>query len=81
MQIANAFIPRRSRERSQITGYGRPRCHRNVGYAAKRAKICIHGKGGVAVNRAQGAFLWMTRRSGPAPERTTKFAVTAEHRH
>lgn len=24
--------------------------HRNVGYAAKRAKICIHKKGGGAVN-------------------------------
>lgn len=43
--------PRRSREKSQITGCGHfTGHHRNVGYAAKRAKICIHKKGGGAVN-------------------------------
>lgn len=72
---------RPSRETSQITGYGPPQMHhRNVGYTAKRAKICIHGKGGEAMNWASDAFLWMTRRLS-GPKRTTKFGVITKNRY
>jgi len=52
--------------------------HRNVGYAAKRAKICIHKKGGGELSG--GAFIRMTSFNW-SPEWTTKFGVIARHRH
>lgn len=62
---------RRPREKSQITGCGLPPHHRNLGYVAKRAKICIHREGGGAgESSAGGAFLWRTWRfNGPRSER------------
>lgn len=74
------FICRQMTTTGKIANNGLALHHRNVGYVAKRAKICILEKRRCGWIEHRDAFLWMTQHFNGASKRT-KFGVILGRRH
>lgn len=79
-KYVDPFICRQTTTTGKIANNGLVLHHRNVGYVAKRAKICILERRRCGWIERRDAFLWVTRHFNGASKRT-KFGVILGRRH